>query len=221
MGLGRLYLINPVAYSHQEGMAYAMSAGAQDILCEAVCVSTLDEAVSDCTLLLGTSARTRGIQWPLLDPAAAATAALRESGVGRVAILFGNENSGLQNEELQRCHYHVKIPTDPHYSSLNLAQAVQVMAYEIRKALEMNGTQSSATAATSYATLTQLESYYQHLDRVLHTIKFIDDQHPNQIMPRLRRLYNRARLSPVEVNILRGILTETERALAHATPDLP
>ncbi|HBX40203.1 MAG TPA: tRNA (cytosine(32)/uridine(32)-2'-O)-methyltransferase TrmJ, partial [Marinobacter adhaerens] len=130
MGLGNLWLVNPSSFPDEA--SYARAAGASDVLDSAHVVSSLDEALADCVLVMGTSARGRKVPWPVCAPPEAAAAAAEHAGSGPVAMVFGRENHGLSNDELQRCHYHIHIPSNPDYSSLNLAMAVQVMCYELR-----------------------------------------------------------------------------------------
>ncbi|MNP18242.1 tRNA (cytidine/uridine-2'-O-)-methyltransferase TrmJ [compost metagenome] len=183
-------------------------------------VPTLEEALTGCSLVLGTSARDRRIPWPLLDPRECATTTLQhaEQG-GEVALVFGREYAGLTNEELQRCQYHVHIPANPEFSSLNLATAVQVLAYEVRMAwlaaegqpTKVEKLETTAMLNSQPATADELELYYEHLERTLVDIGFLDPEKPRHLMSRLRRLYGRSGISKLEMNILRGILTETQK----------
>lgn len=149
------------------------------------------------------------------------TKVIEEAGQGvQIALVFGREDSGLTNEELQRCHYHVHIPSDPGFSSLNLGAAVQVLSYEVRMAwLQAEGQPSKvekfeATSPRSetLATMDELERFYEHLEQTLVDIEFLDPEKPRHLMARLRRLYGRSSVSRAEMNILRGILTETQKA---------
>ncbi len=210
MGLSRLYLVAPKVFPDQK--AIEMASGAQDVLERAICVNTLDEALADTQLALMTSARPRDIALPGLTPETAAQTMFKMSDDTQVALVFGRERTGLTNEELLRGHYHVEIPTNPAYSSLNLSQAVQILAYEIAKhaVIQLPVTQDKATAL---ARSEQVEQYYTHLENVLEAIDFLKPSNPKQIMLRLRRLFNRAKLEVVEVNILRGILTQITRTI--------
>nr|WP_256254695.1 tRNA (cytosine(32)/uridine(32)-2'-O)-methyltransferase TrmJ [Pseudomonas agarici] len=219
MGLSRLVLVEPRTFPSDE--ADARAAGATDILANAQVVATLEDALSGCKLVFGTSARDRRIPWPLLDP--------RECGVkvveaaahdAQIALVFGREDSGLTNDELQRCHYHVHIPSDPEFSSLNLAAAVQVLSYEVRMAWlaaegqphKIEKDEVASTRSGELATMDELERFYEHLEQTLTAIEFLDPQKPRHLMARLRRLYGRSSVSRAEMNILRGILTETQKA---------
>lgn len=219
MGLSRLVLVAPEDFP--SGDAVARASGASDILDSAPVVATLEEALVGCTLVIGTSARDRRIPWPLLDPRECGAASCGQAAAGgEVALVFGREYAGLTNEELQRCQYHVHISSDPDFSSLNLAAAVQVLAYEVRMAwlaeqrlpTKVEKLETTAMLNAQPATADEMESFYGHLQRTLVTIGFLDPQKPRHLMSRLRRLYGRSAVSRLEMNILRGILTETEKA---------
>lgn len=216
MGLEHLYLVAPqCTFPSQD--AVARSSGATDILDNAVVIKTLDEAINDVHLVLGTSARSRHIPWPLINPREAADVVV-QTGNQQVAILFGREDRGLTNEELQRCHHHIHIPTNEAFSSLNLAAAVQVVSYECRMAFLQQGAlgelpQWGVKWDIELAEQQEQERMYTHLEKVLVDIDFLDPDNPRQLMPRLRRLFQRAVLDKVEVNILRGILTHVEKRL--------
>jgi tRNA (cytidine32/uridine32-2'-O)-methyltransferase len=170
----------------------------------------LDEAISGCSLVVGTSARERRIPWPLLDPRECGENVWVEAGQHDVAIVFGREDRGLTNEELHKCNYHVHIPANEEYSSLNLATAVQVICYEVRMAFlkETEGkTLPNHTWDMPPADSGALENYYEHLEKTLAGLGFLDPQNPKQTMTRLRRMYNRVRMDQMELNILRGVLT--------------
>lgn len=208
MGLSRLYLVRPHQFPCAE--ATARASGADDLLTRAVVCDSLDEALVDCSLVMGASARLRSLPWPLSDARSAALRAAAGAVAGQeVALVFGREHSGLSNEELQRCHYLLHIPANPDFSSLNLAAAVQVVSYELRMALL--GGEPLAADEGDYASADELESFYAHLEQTLIAVGFLDPDNPRQVMRRLRRLYNRARTERVELNILRGILTETQK----------
>ncbi len=216
MGLSQLYLVEPLQFPSDE--AHARAAGAGDVLQQAQVVGSLEQALAGCRLAFGCSARVRHLPWPLLEPQACAEQIVSTLGEGaEVALVFGREHSGLTNDELQRCQFHVHIPADPAYSSLNLAAAVQVLSYEVRMAWLAAQDQPSAVVEEEWATADELERFYQHLQQALVTIGFLDPARPRQLMPQLRRLYGRAGVTRQEMNILRGILTETEKA-ARAIP---
>ncbi|AYC35031.1 tRNA (cytosine(32)/uridine(32)-2'-O)-methyltransferase TrmJ [Pseudomonas cavernae] len=225
MGLSHLVLVDPVAFPSAEAVVRA--SGADDILAAAQVVSTLEEALVGCSLVLGTSARDRHIPWPLLDPRECAVNTVERAGQGvQVALVFGREYAGLTNDELQRCHFHVHIPSDPQFSSLNLAAAVQVLTYEVRMAwlaaqgqpTKMAKQENRPEVDAQLVTADELELFYGHLESTLIEIGFLDPERPRHLMSRLRRLYARSAISRLEMNILRGILTETQataRGLPH------
>lgn len=208
MGLSRLELVRPQHFPHAD--ATAMASGADDLLQRARVHETLPEALADCTLVVGTSARPRHLAGPLLDPREAATTMLEAAGCGPVALLFGRERTGLTNDELDHCHAFVRIPCNPDYSSLNLAAAVQVLAYELRMGVHGQTGQTRDDAHRPCAA-GELERFYSHLQRVLLATGFLDPANPRHLMRRLRRLFNRARPDQNEINILRGILTSVEQ----------
>lgn len=216
MGLSALHLVTPERFPDPE--AHMLAAGADDLLAQAPVHADLDAALAGCQLVLGTSARRRHVPLPELSPRDAARTLLEAAARGPVALVFGRERTGLENEELQRCHASVGIPSDPGFSSLNLAAAVQVLSYEIRLAVldaadgELpSGRLTPAAEAEPPATADQLERYFVHLDQTLHEIDFHKGKPPEMVMQRLRRLYLRAGLDAREVKILRGILTEAQR----------
>ncbi|MBF7054192.1 tRNA (cytosine(32)/uridine(32)-2'-O)-methyltransferase TrmJ [Halomonas sp. KAO] len=215
MGLADLSLVAPRC-EPITAESVSRASGADHLVHAARVVDTLEEAVADCTLTVGASARSRTLPWPMLSP--------REVGDrlpgelvepdARVALVFGREDSGLTNAELQRCHAHVHIPTNPDFSSLNLAAAVQVLAYECRQAWltsEPADTDEPTSPDQVLASHAELEHYFAHLERTLVAIGFHDPARPRQLMARLRRFTLRARPERMELNILRGILTETEK----------
>lgn len=210
MGLRHLALVEPKAFPSPD--ANARAAGADDVLAEAGVFPTLDAALAGCVFAVGTSARERAIAWPSLDAAGAAAQLVKNAGRGPVAAVFGAERTGLTNEELDRCHFVVTIPADPGFSSLNLAAAVQVLSYEIfRAARPFDGAGHEPASDTPLATSHDLRLFYEHLERVLVAIEFLDPANPRKLMRRLMRLFNRAAPDVNEINILRGILTEFER----------
>jgi len=216
MGLSRLYLVEPRAWPHEEAVWRAASAG--DVLDGAVVCASLEEAIADCQFVVGTSARGRRIPWPVQDPRACALRVAESAADEQVAILFGREDRGLTNEELQLCNLHLHIPTSQDYSSLNLAMAVQVVCYELRMAAQGAALPEAEDADwdAPFATRENMERFYTHLEETLTDLEFLDPAAPRQLMARLRRLYSRVRLDEMELNILRGILTETQKWVARA-----
>ncbi|MDJ0711023.1 MAG: tRNA (cytosine(32)/uridine(32)-2'-O)-methyltransferase TrmJ [Woeseiaceae bacterium] len=208
MGLSDLYLVNPKVFPHED--ATARASGASDILDGARVVDTLEKALVDCVYVAGASARSRTINWPCMGPRDCAERMIRETASGDVACVFGPEKTGLHNDDLDLCHTLLTIPTDPGFSSLNLAMAVQVFAYEIRVASMLDEGPVFDVEAPP-ATSDEMEHFYTHLEAVLRDIRFLDPDNPRHLMRRMRRLFVRARPDKNEVNILRGILTAVDR----------
>jgi tRNA/rRNA methyltransferase len=203
MGLARLVLVRPRAFPHPE--ARSLATGALDVLDAAQVSATLDEALAGTALSVAMSARSRDLSHPGRDARAAAGEIVRVAGDGEVAIVFGNETAGLANEDVLKCGMLAHIPTGAQYSSLNLAQAVQVMAYEVRMAAAAPAVPRGR--APGYASHEELESFYAHLEASIVASGFLDPENPRRLMERLRRLFARARLESEEVNILRGLLS--------------
>lgn len=214
MGLTQMVLVDPQVLPDDN--AFALAAGASDVLANARIVPTLDDAIADCGLVIGTSARSRTLSWPMLDPREAGEKLVSEGGRHPVALVFGRERTGLTNDELQKCHYHVAIPANPEYSSLNLAMAVQTLCYEVRMSWLQQEQIGESCMTVDYPSAEQLEGFYQHLEQTLMKTGFIADDHPGHVLSKLRRLFNRARPEAAELNILRGILTSVQRS---RTPD--
>jgi TrmH family RNA methyltransferase len=210
MCLTQLYVVAPERFPHPEAVARA--ADAADLVSQAVICSTLEEAIGDCQLVVGTSARARRIDWPALSPPECARQLTSAAERGAVALLFGQERTGLTNAELDRCQYMVSIPVNPDSPSLNLAAAVQILAYEIYLAgFESRSVPVGVTDNTTVAaTQEDLQRLYEHLETVLVEIGFLDLQNPRRLMRRLVRLFNRAGLDQNELNILRGMLTAVQ-----------
>lgn len=210
MGLSSLHLVTPKSFPDAE--ATARASGADDILQHATVHDSLESALTGCGLILGTSARLRSLSMPQVDSRRAAEMAIAETSSHEVAILFGRERYGLTNEEMQCCHQLVNIPSNEEYSSLNLAQAVQVLAYEMR--LAYLGDAGSATPPSDWEPVDgeQMERFFEHLEQTLLDIEFLNPRQPKKLMARLRRLFNRARPDQNEINILRGILKASQRS---------
>lgn len=205
MGMTELVLVSPERFP--DGEATARASGADDVLANARVVDSLVEAIGDCGFVVGASARLRSLPWPTLDPRQAAAAITEHRNEG-VAVVFGPEQSGLDNEHLALCQQLVHIPANPDYSSLNLAQAVQVVCYELRMAsLQVPPTVERERRLASAA---EVDRFHGHLEEVLTAVGFLNPDHPRQLLLRLRRLFNRAQLDDNEVNILRGILSSVD-----------
>ncbi|MEW8054061.1 MAG: RNA methyltransferase [Candidatus Thiodiazotropha sp.] len=204
MSLRQLHLVTPRHYPHQE--ATSRASGADDLLNNARVAGSLDEALTGCRLVVGTSARTRSIDWPVVTPREAAAMLVKEARSGDVALVFGRERSGLTNSELDRCTFLVHIPTNEDYSSLNLGAAVQILTYEIYLAQQQDPTVKSDTQR-DLATADMLQGFHEHLAQALDDIGFTDPRQSQKLLRRLRSLFQRARPDKDEINIMRGILS--------------
>ena len=216
MGLARLYLVRPRLFPSAE--ATARAAGADDLLVKAVVCEELMQALGDCAWAAATSARNRHLPWPGLDPAGCAREALARAPA-EVALVFGREATGLSNSEIDLCQATVRIPTDDAFPSLNLGGAVQVLAYEVRRAA-LAGARSASPPPLPHrdiereprARVGELGAFYAHLERTLIDIGYLDPNAPRLLMRRLRRLFNRAGLLRSELAILRGVLRAAQRS---------
>ena len=186
-----------------------------DVLENARQVATLDEAIADCSLVVGTSARSnRNMSIPMLEPSDCADKMVSEATNSQVALVFGQETMGMTNEELLKCHYHVAIPANPEYPVLNVAAAAQIMCYEIFQAGARINQQDVSTQKTEpepFPQTKQMELFYEHLETTLDDIGFLVRQHPGLVMTRLKRLFNRARPESKELQMLRGILSAAQK----------
>jgi tRNA (cytidine32/uridine32-2'-O)-methyltransferase len=208
MGLSELHLVKPCEYRDYE--AYARASGADDLLDTAVVHQDLQSAINDCGLVFGTSARPRHVPFMPLEPRECAAQSVNAARAGnRVAILFGSERTGLQNDELLKCHHLVTIPTSDEYSSLNIAMAVQIIAYELLLATR-NERSSSVATKEPLATSEELERLYEHLSHVLEGTHFRDHSRSSHVMAKVRRIFNRAQIDQNEMRILRGILSAVQ-----------
>lgn len=207
MGLRELHLVGEVPPDDPEAVARASNA--DDVLRAARVHNELEAAISDCGLVVGTSARQRHLPWELVEPRDCAPRIVGAAALSPVAVVFGNERTGLTNEELARCNLLISIPTDPAYSSLNLGMAVQVVAYELWLAMRP-GAPAPFERDVPLATAEELVRLYAHVEEVLEHIDFRDRTGGGHLMARIRRLFNRAQLDQNEVNILRGILTAVQ-----------
>ncbi len=207
MGVERLVLVRPREFPHAE--ATARASGADDVLAAAQVVDTLDAAIGDCGLVIATTAREREHNHRVIDVRDAAQRIAQEAVRGPVAVLFGGERAGLSNEEIDAAHLLARIPANPAYTSLNIAMAAQLIAYEIYRA---RGVQVlAAPGAVPLATVTEMERFFEHLDAVLAEVEFRDrTASGTQLKQRLRRLFQRAEMDQNEVNILRGVLAAVQ-----------
>ncbi|WP_130802748.1 RNA methyltransferase [Acinetobacter ihumii] len=234
MGLSKLVLVKPKTYPHPD--IDALAAGAQDLIEQIEIVDTLEQAIQDCHLVFGTSARSRTIPWPLLDvrPAAELSMQAVVQKQQQVAIVFGREDRGLTNEELALANYHLTIPVNTEYGVLNVAQAIQVVCYEMRMATlqqlqqetesqeNANVGQMPVTADTAMewdeplVNHQQMQEFYPHLEKMLVDIEFLDPENPRLLPLRLRRLFGRIQLDRMEYHLLRGIFSRVQ-ALSQGT----
>ena len=201
MGFDKLCLINPIEHPHPE--ARARSAGALDVLLGAEVFDNLQDAIKGCGLIIGTTARTRRISVPITNIRETAPSIVAEAKQKSVAVIFGPEKSGLINAQVDCCNQLVNIPSIGSYKSLNLAMAVQIVAYELRVA---NEALPAEIRARNLASNEEIELFYNHLNQVLLETGFLDPKNPKQLMRRLRTLFNRAQMDENEINIMRGIL---------------
>lgn len=217
MGLDDLSLVSPKSFP--DDAATARASGADDILARASLAADLPTAIGDCSFVVGASARSRGGRWPVVDPRRCAAEIASRLPDQQVAIVMGPEQSGLTNQDLQRCHALVQIPTAPEYGSLNLAMAVQVICYEVRMAMLERSVEAGLLSMPEQreappATAAEIEGFYAHLEDLLSRSGFLRPDHPKQLKRKLRRLFMRADLDRNEINILRG-------ALASLDPERP
>jgi len=208
MGLKRLYLVQPKSFPNYE--ASAMASGASDLLSKAIVCDSFEEALDGCHLVLGTTARERKIQHEFIDGREAGLLTAKESKQQQVALVFGRERTGLTNDEIGLCHKLINIPTNPDYSSLNVASAVQIISYEVMMALGIQTTHQTEDDI-ALASSDNMQRFYQHLEETLVDIDFLKPKQSPQLIPKLRHIYNRARLTQEELNILRGILSKSQK----------
>ena len=208
MGLDDLALVNPKIFPHAD--ATARASGADDVLNNATVVATLAEAITDCIFVAGASVRSRSLTWPYMEPRECAAKFQTLSQEGVVAAVFGPEKSGLSNADLDHCDTLLTIPTNPDFSSLNLAMSVQVLTYELRLAA-VAGKPAHYEHDAPLATSDELEYFYTHLEKVLTDVDFLNPENPRHLMRRLRRLFIRAQVDKNEINILRGLLAAIDK----------
>ena len=223
MGLSKLILVSPKHFP--SGEATALASNADDLLANAEVVETFEEAIAGCRLVLGTTAHARSLPWPTLDLKGAAQRVVDESQQHEVAVVFGREKTGLHNEEVERCHYIVTIPTDNEYTSLNLAQAIQLMSYELRLATldYFNQTPAREIAPKDWSPepAERIEIFFKRLEAGLLNVGFLNPAQPKRLMQRLRRLFLRARPDENELNILNGIASALLEAPARGQGEGP
>jgi tRNA (cytidine32/uridine32-2'-O)-methyltransferase len=231
MGLSDLRLVSPREYPSAEATARASGAG--DVLGEARVCADLDEAVHDATLVAGTSARRRRIPWPRITARQFSGELARQPESARVALVFGRESTGLTNDELHRCHLHVALPTNPEYGVLNVAAAIQLLAYEARLGVLGDSLDETGGRPLPHsmplpeiawdeppASSDETEGFLLHLQKVMEVSGFFRSGQANQAMTRLRRLFLRARPDRTEISTLRGVLANVEKTLRREKSDV-
>ncbi|WP_154222120.1 RNA methyltransferase [Marinicella rhabdoformis] len=212
MGMSDLRLMTPNDYPSAE--ATARASGADDVLYHATVVENVDQAIADSTLVMGTSARTRGMDIPVIGMREAAELLTQHAVKGRASLLFGKERYGMTNEEMQRCHYLVNFPANPEYSSLNLASAVQLAAYELRmQCLLTQDVVDVEKEDVPFATMEKMDSFYQHLFGVLARVEFMKGENSKSLEEKFRMMFNRLRIERHEMDILRGMLSAINKNL--------
>ena len=211
MGILDLALVEPKEFPSD--VATFRSKAAKDILEKASVHRSLAEAVSECELVVGTSARGRTVPWPVLNPREAAEEMHKSSLNGKVAIVFGREDRGLTNEELGLCNFHVHIPSDPEYSSLNLSQAVQILAYEIRLSYLQDRHVNEEYWDVELANNEQTERLINHMDELMQEVDFYDVENPRKLLVRVRRFFKRSKIDIMEANIFRGLFASIQKKL--------
>ena len=211
MGFTNLSLINPKDFPNDD--AFYRAKGAKDILENIKIYEDLSDALKDATLIFGTSARTRTIPWPTKTSSELSIVLKKalESGNAKVCLVFGREISGLSNEELQMCDYHIKIPTDEDFSSINLSHAVQIISYVLK--MELDTFDRSTNISEDVPTFQDNEYLIEHFDKVMKLIEFYDQENPKQVKTRIRRLVKRLQPDKLETGILRGFLAKIEQIL--------
>ncbi len=232
MGLADLRLVSPAVYPSAEATARASGAG--DVLSAARVCADMDEALDGATLVIGTSARQRRIPWPCLTPRQLSAQLQREPDSTRIAVLFGREDRGLTNDELRRCNLHVTVPANPDYGVLNVASAVQLIAYELRLALvgedadlpEARARREAMPLPEMFwdeppASNQAVAGFLDHLEQVMTESGFLNPEQPGQVMTRMRRLFLRARPDKMEISILRGTLVAIQKHAARQAADTP
>ena len=210
MGILNLVLITPKEFPSD--VATYRSKAAKDVLEKAEVFDDLESAVSDCELVIGTSARGRTVPWPILNPKKAAEEVSNAALNNNVAIVFGREDRGLTNDELGLCNLHVHIPTDSEYSSLNLAQAVQILVYEIRVAA-LDNEEEQDYWDVELANNEQTERLINHMDELMQEVEFYDVDNPRKLLLRVRRFFKRSKIDVMEANIFRGLFAAIQKKL--------
>ncbi len=214
MGLSELYLVTPPS-SYNNDVARARAAGAEDVLENAQVFASLADAIKGVELVFGASARHRTLDRPCHSPRASAEMIAQKQD--KVAIVFGRESSGLSNSELLRCHYHVHIPSVEDFSSLNLAQAIQVITYELRVA-HLDKDYAYNKPKESIATCGKVDGFYKHLESTLTDLGYLTPGQSETLLSRFRLMFNRTEMQDTEVNIMRGFLSAIQKKIDPQRP---
>ena len=210
MGLSNLILVEPKDFPNDQ--AIFRSKAAKDVVENATVFSSVEEAVSECDLVIGTSARERTVPWPIVNPREASIEVAKSLPNQKIAIVFGREDRGLTNEELGLCNLHVHIPSDPNYSSLNLSQAVQIIAYEIRLSV-LGREEHEDSWDVEFANNEQTERLIDHMDEIMQAVDFYDVENPRKLLVRVRRFFKRSRIDVMEANIFRGLFSAIQKKI--------
>ncbi len=212
MGLSRLVLVEPAEFPSAK--ATARASGADDVLVDAMIVESLEQALEGCDLIMGTSARLRDLPWPLLGPREGAQKVWEHRQMqGDVAVVFGCENSGMTNKEMDHCHFQIHIPANSHYSSLNLAASVQIIAYEMRMVQMLAAGEVVEQSEEILATRDEMQHFYDHFFNIMQQVGYYRPQQPKLLKRRVMRLFNRSMMTHPEVQIMRGILSMIDNKL--------
>ena len=214
MGIHQMELVSPKEFPHEK--AFFRAKAATDVLEKAVIYKSLKEAISETKLVIGTSARNRKVPWPIVSPSEAAEeiVAFSKTSEAKTAVVFGREDRGLTNEELGLCNLHVHIPSSDEYPSLNLSQAIQIIAYEIRlKALSDEGKLKKQEWDVPLAENAEIEKLIEHFDELMQEVEFYKTDNPRQLLRRVRRFFKRSKLDHIEANVFRGVFAAIQKKL--------
>ena len=214
MGIYQMRLVSPKEFPHEK--AFFRAKAATDVLEKAEVHKSLNDAISEAKLVIGTSARNRKVPWPIVSPREAAeeVVSFSKTSEGKTAVIFGREDRGLTNEELGLCNLHVHIPSSDEYPSLNLSQAIQIIAYEIRlKALSYEGKLEKQEWDVPLAENAEIERLIEHFDELMQDVEFYETDNPRQLLTRVRRFFKRSKLDHMEANIFRGVFAAIQKKL--------
>ena len=214
MGIHQMRLVSPKEFPHEK--AFFRAKAATDVLEKAEVHKSLNDAISEAKLVIGTSARNRKVPWPIVSPREAAEeiVSFSKTNENKIAVIFGREDRGLTNEELGLCNLHVHIPSSDEYPSLNLSQAIQIIAYEIRlKALSNQGKLEKQEWDVPLAKNAEIERLIDHFEELMQEVEFYKTDNPRQLLTRVRRFFKRSKLDHIEANIFRGVFAAIQKKL--------